>query len=221
MISKVNRTIAFGSSRLDYHKIVVNVVNFLDGNIVNFPQYLTNSDSIKGNEKGINSCLVTYLNILPQNHDLIDLFRFYFDKDTQVEGSNHEPDLGVMLANQIGRGKAFFHIECKRLPSRDKKHEQEYVHGALGGIQRFKEGYHGSTFSDSAMVGYVEKETKDYWFTKINQWIDEQSINNPNFWHCSEKLNFRFSESYDKLISTHKRKNLKENINLFHYLVLI
>ena len=221
MISKENRAIAVGTFRLDYKKILNKVVYFLDQKIDGFPQYLKNSEYVSTNEKALNSCLTTYLNFMSGSYDSIETFRFYFDKDTQVEGSNHEPDLGVMLANQKGRGKAFFHIECKRLPDRDKQHEQEYVHGKLGGIQRFKEGKHGSDFSHSAMVGYIEKETCDHWFSQINSWISTLINQDSTFWNKSDYLSPRVIGNNEKHISNHIRRNSTSSIQLYHYWVLI
>lgn len=220
MISEENRTIAFGSG-LDYKKIIDKVIDFLDEKIDDFPAYIKNSEEIRINEKAINSCLATYLNQIAVDSVTIESFRFYFDKDTQIEETNYEPDLGVMLANQTRREKVFFHIECKRLPARDKQHEQEYVHGKLGGIQRFKNGNHGSDFLSSAMIGYVQEGTFEFWFTVINSWIDSLGEQDSSFWSTSDKLVPRFKMDFRRCISNHLRRNRTECIQLYHYWIII
>jgi hypothetical protein len=219
MISKQNRTIALGERRLDYKQIILKVINFLDVNIYNFPEYYKHSFKVRENEKAINSCLGTFLNNIHQND--IETFRFYFDKDTQVEDSNHEPDFGVMLAGEKGRSKAFFHIECKRLPARDKQNEKEYVEGELGGIQRFKKGNHGSDFEYSAIVGYIEKESNQYWFSLINSWIKALIFGQPNFWKECDILIPVNEDKFDRYISNNFRYNKQNNIQLHHYWISI
>jgi hypothetical protein len=220
MISEENQTIAIGPS-LDYKKIVNKVIEFLDAKVDYFPAYLKNSIEIRSNEKAINGCLATYLNGCSFNSAAIETFRFYFEKDTQVEKSNYEPDFGVMFANQTNRGKVFFHIECKRLPARDRKHEQEYVHGKLGGIQRFKDGNHGSNFLYSAMIGYVEEGSFQSWYNNINSWIDELIEQDPSFWNVSDKLIPRFKMDFRRFVSSHKRRNREDFIQLYHFWITI
>jgi len=67
-------------------------------------------------------------------------------------------------------------IECKRLPTPDgsDRDEREYVisrYSSTGGIQRFKEGHHGSAHTFGAMIGYVQEETVGFWNTRIAEWI--------------------------------------------------
>jgi hypothetical protein len=220
MISKKVRTIAIGTSRLDYKKIVFKVLDFLDRHIDNFQTYSQDSKYVNNNEKSINSKLVIYFNNIAIDDEAIDVFRFHFDKDTPLKESNHTPDIGVLLANKNSSSDAFFHIECKRLPAR-KQHDQEYVHGKLGGIQRFKEGKHGSDFNYSAMVGFIEKENFEYWFFKINVWIDELIKNKICFWHEADKLAPVPFKNYRRHISNHSRGNKSNCIQLYHYWIYL
>ena len=69
-------------------------------------------------------------------------------------------------------------IECKRLPTPTgtDRDEREYVinrKATTGGIQRFKAGHHGAVHSLAAMIAYVQKETADDWYGRVNGWINE------------------------------------------------
>lgn len=73
---------------------------------------------------------------------------------------------------------ALFPIEAKRLPTprNSGRDEREYVitePGSTGGIQRFKFGHHGSKHDFAGMIGFVQKETSEYWFEKLNGWIEQ------------------------------------------------
>ena len=64
-------------------------------------------------------------------------------------------------------------IECKRLPTpKDKnRDEREYVinrKATTGGIQRFKAGDHGAAHSRAAIIAYVQAETPQIWFDRLN-----------------------------------------------------
>ena len=220
MISTNDRTVTIGSTRLDYKKIIFKVIDFLNISINDFPAFLQNNALNNNDEKSLNGYLVSYFNLISEK-DVLGIFKFYFDKDTKVEGSKHEPDIGVMLANQKNISKAFFHIECKRLPARDKLHEQEYVHGKLGGIQRFKEGWHGSDFSYSAMIGYIQNETFEYWFTQINSWISQLMINEPILWKEPDKLTPITINQYNRYLSNNSRRNKDGSIQLYHFWIPI
>jgi hypothetical protein len=223
MICKsIERTIAIGDKRLDYKKIIFKVIEFLDEHIEGYPKYLSNSNADDGNEKLLNQILVAYLNMVSSSCFAIETFKFYFDKDTSLEGSAYNPDIGVMLSNRFGMSKySFFHIECKRLPAR-AGHEREYVQGKLGGIQRFKEGYHGKGLDYSAMVGYVQTGTFETWYKDINSWVNEliQSENKIH-WQNEDKIIPRSIESYQKYTSSHTRLQHVKPIELYHYWVRV
>lgn len=112
-----------------------------------------------------------------------------------------------------------FTIEAKVFPtpltSKDRK-EHEYVYGQKGGgIQRFKEENHGlddenNLIVQNGMIAYIKKNTFDYWFTKVNQWIKDAK------WEESESLLPKYSEEEDKYKSQHPRKN-GTNVILHHF----
>jgi len=221
MICKdIDRTIAVGDKRLDYKIIVYKVIDFLDQTVDSFPQYLINSNFSGKNEKDINQMLATYLNNCTADFFCIDTFRFSFIKDTSIESSNYNPDIGVMLGTKMSSTtNSFFHIECKRLPARTG-HEREYVQGKLGGIQRFKEGNHGKGLNYSAMVGYIQSGTIEEWHEKVNSWIDEliQTDKKLN-WINEDKIIPRLFGDFQKYTSLHTRLNHFDQIKLYHYWV--
>lgn len=220
--NSIERTIAIGDKRLDYKIIISKVVEFLDHTIEGFPQFLSISGFCEENEKRINEMLATYLNNCTVDFFGIDTFRFSFIKDTSIKSSNYNPDIGVMLGNKMASTtNSFFHIECKRLPSR-AGHEREYVQGKLGGIQRFKEGNHGNGLNYSAMVGYVQSNTFENWYLNVNSWIDELiTSNNVLNWNADDKLNPDIEGSFQRFTSLHQRKNVPEPLKLFHYWISV
>lgn len=220
MICKsTDRTIAVGEMRLNYKTIVYKVVDFLDHAIDNFPQYLSHSNFQGKNEKEINQMLATYLNNCTVDFFYIDTFRFSFIKDTSIESSNYNPDIGVMLGNKVASTtNSFFHIECKRLPARDKRVEREYVEGKLGGIQRFKEGNHGKKLDYSAMIGYIQSESFEAWHERVNLWIEDLFNKESHLkWSETDKLVLIEGNKFQKYSSTHSRLGHNDPIQLFHY----
>jgi hypothetical protein len=75
-------------------------------------------------------------------------------------------------------------FEAKRLNSTlPKQREKEYVCGEYsggkctknsGGVERFKNGRHGKDVINAAIVGYIQTDSPNHWFQKVNEWIKEQ-----------------------------------------------
>ena len=83
-------------------------------------------------------------------------------------------------------------IECKRLPTPPgpRRDDREYVFSRLnttGGIHRFKAGHHGPRHTRAVMVGYVQSESPNHWYTTINDWLRDLAAVDPN-WNTSELL---------------------------------
>lgn len=218
MISNIEQSITIGSQRLDCHKIINKVILYLDKIIEGFPNYLKTSNFQYEKENLLNQYLTVYLNSQLYTEEHIETFHFTFLTEIVQENLLNKPDIGVFLAGKLGTSKPFFHIECKRLPARNKKYEQEYVKGHLGGIQRYKEGKHGSNFAYSAMIGYIQDQNFEYWFGQINRWINDLIQLEPLFWKETDKLIERDSTKKNKFISTHYKVN-NEYIKLYHYWV--
>jgi len=105
---------------------------------------------------------------------------FIFQQETiqrQKKGQNRKVDIGVF--KHYAETKPFFTIEAKRLTtSLRSNREKEYVTGSdskklSGGIERFKHNVHGTDLTESALIGYVQKESSTHWFNKINTWINQ------------------------------------------------
>lgn len=221
MISEDNRTISIGANKLNSQMVISKIIGFIDTKIDDFPAYLVSSDLTPQSESNLNSYLAIFLQSNLQLGDNIGIFRFTFLNEPQTGESHYRPDIGVFLGTQFITSKPIFHIECKRLPARDKAHEKEYVFGKLGGIQRFKECKHGDNFTDSAMIGYIQTESYAYWMEQVNSWIQTLSLSSPEIWNNDDKLQLRSQNTTNFLISRNNRINNKGMINLFHYWILI
>jgi hypothetical protein len=83
-------------------------------------------------------------------------------------------------------------IECKRLPTPNSKDrdEREYVvnrSATTGGMQRFKEGNHGAKHLLAAMIAYIQDESIETWFGRINNWLAQLAQSNAA-WNQSDLL---------------------------------
>ncbi len=114
-------------------------------------------------------------------------------------------------------------IECKRLPTPAgaKRDEREYVicgHSSVGGIQRFKAGYHGANHQFGAMIGYVQQETAEHWRDRIASWITALAGTEPG-WSKGDLLQdyqYDVSRQFAVLASSHTRDSGLSNIELRH-----
>lgn len=139
-------------------------------------------------------------------------------------------DFGVIEAedknpNEID--KAFFVIEAKRLPTdfKNKNREKEYVSSDAGGMQRYKKGFHGAGLSDSALIGYIQKDNCNHWHQKINNWIKELIKTNKSvdiFWNENDLLvnekDFINAKKYNSQSIRFVNSN-KDSIRIHHYLM--
>ena len=120
-------------------------------------------------------------------------------------------------------------FEAKRLSSTlPKKREREYVIGEYesgkliknsGGIERFKNLRHGKDVSHSAIIGYVQTDTFDYWVKKIDGWIKEE-INKPHdstlTWDADDHLQLNWANgNLCSYLSKPKRKG-SDRLNMNH-----
>src|SRR5690606_23951717 len=117
--------------------------------------------------------------------------KFLFRKDDERKGTNFKPDIGVTIWNvqrQNVQIDSFFQIECKRLPVPNvskSRSEKEYVIGLeenTGGIERFKNGKHGSHLQESGIIGFIQNGTFDEWYTSINAWVKLEVDNQTKSW---------------------------------------
>ncbi|MGF0333901.1 hypothetical protein [Ectopseudomonas toyotomiensis] len=78
-------------------------------------------------------------------------------------------------------------IECKRLPTPKgtERDEREYVTAGkktVGGMQRFKWGYHAANHELAGMIAFVQADNLDAWLERINQWIFDLAMDNTSGW---------------------------------------
>jgi hypothetical protein len=115
-------------------------------------------------------------------------------------------------------------IECKRLPtpSDPQRDEREYViskSGSVGGIQRFKAGYHGGNHNLGAMIAYVQQETREFWNMRIAEWIKEIAGSGQVGWTEDDLLHLDSDDAKTRLAvlrSSHSRVRGLPEIELRH-----
>jgi len=126
-------------------------------------------------------------------------------------------DFVIKIKPYIMTADSIFLIEAKRMPT----HSRDYVQGDNGGIERFKRelpGY-GKHLLQSAMLGYIQEKSKDYWLKRINGWIDEKITNESDInWDDNDKL--RKNEEFADFISQHSRIT-QPPITLHHYWLIL
>lgn len=193
------------------------VIDFLDENLIDFSADFVKrkSESDKIDENFISQQLEIFL----QRRISDELFRIKGQWEYS-DDSKRKPDFGFWLfedRNQFGFTKAFFELEAKILPTGAR----DYVKGNYGGIERFKKNHHGKNLTQSAMVGYVQKENCSHWHNKINEWIKELIQTNTEvdiIWNEEDLL--KHLSDFDKVkkyVSSNKRES--DLIMLYHYLM--
>src|SRR6185503_7014780 len=232
------------SNRLDYSSAIIghievpidpiidNVLCFINKYLPLFPASLSLIYPPLNNEKLLNQQLVDFFNGHSSEYDYGGYisYKFIFRKDDERADNQSRPDIGgTIWNNKLGRSdnQSFFQMECKRLPtpqlSKDRN-ETEYVIGTAkypGGIERFKLNKHGSHINEAAIIGYIQTESIDYWFKKINEWIETLKSAPPTevTWTSQDHLILlQKGDHYGRYHSTSDRGN-KQNIKLHHFLI--
>lgn len=154
---------------------------------------------------------------------------FDFEFQTKSPEKMGGTDIGILRKYSKPRHIPFCIIEAKRLPTPiySGSQETEYVcyknSTKEGGIERFKTRKHGDKLSFSLMVGYIQQESANHWYAKVNEWITEQiqkSSNESISWInedlLSKDLTFRDNNVITKYTSKHLKDNA-EKIKLHHY----
>lgn len=88
-------------------------------------------------------------------------------------------------------------IECKRLPIPPDREKREYlrtVASTTGGVQRFKEGHHGSWRELGVMIAYVQSEPIVRWIQRIDRWVKALARIAGPVWTSGDRLHL---ESHD------------------------
>ncbi len=197
-------------------------VSFIVNTIKEVPSYfisaLNNPKLIKPlNENKLTQIIVEQINAI------------LFDSGFSILAANQYSDLfygtkGIpdFYFHTIEKGKTnepLFIVESKILPAPPpKEREMEYVTGDKknGGIERFKIEKHGKGINNCGLIGFVKKDSFEYWKNQINDWIDKLSEND-TFWNTDEKLKIdKISSNYSFLNSIAHREKA-DNISICHF----
>ena len=145
-----------------------------------------------------------------------ELFGFSNEYKDIIKATPHKVDFGIV---PDGETDAFFVIEAKRLNNGlGKPREKEYIIGKIGGIERFKNQKHGGSLTHVGMIGYVQTDDFDTWFSKINSWIEEEIVaptSDDLVWKEQDKLKFnKKSKLFNTYLSQHQCKT--KDISMYH-----
>jgi hypothetical protein len=229
----IQKTISLGHNNLKASIIIDKVIAFLILHLPNFNSHLHASAFTELLEKPINQKLALFLESQSRGYEFstgtISPLYFLFIKDTDLNSSRRQPDIGVFLGSSgVTINEAFFHIECKRLPTPLKggRLESEYARGGNndGGIERFKKELHGASLSVGAMVAYIQKDDYLVWHKRVNGWIKNFMDANPDdniTWSKDDLLsNSSNNQSEKSSLKIYKSKNSRINyppIILYHF----
>jgi len=181
------------------------------------------------------------------------LFTF-FNEDPDIQKKNRTNDMSIIpfVGTAYLKVGAYYYdcedqlyiIEVKRLPAPSRvgqgDRSREYVVSdwdnrssptkhRTGGIERFKEGLHGGAFLRSAMVGFVQSKTPDFWLTEVNLWITDLVSNaissHKASWGKDDFLlqvtDTSVTAGLTEFKSKHLRSNGQDHISLRHYWLML
>jgi len=117
---------------------------------------------------------------------------------------------------------SIFSVESKRLPSPDKKREQEYVIGnnQNGGIERYKIEKHGKGLKECGILGFIEKKNSEYWLTTINGWIKNLSRSDKS-WNNDEILIESEKQKDFSFLNSIVHRTSSKDISLYHLWIFL
>ena len=175
--------------------------------------------------------LCDYLNSVAYHSRHFDHFQFRTETGDEKNASR-TIDLSVKPSGATliieGRRSTIFDtilpIECKRLPTPPgtNRDHREYVFSdkkSTGGIQRFKEGNHAATHTIGAMIGYIQRDTFEFWMASITEWINGLTESSSPGWSSKDLPRLERHDQGRKvtvLSSTHERVQPLQEIELRH-----
>jgi hypothetical protein len=190
---------------LEHHQHQKRILSFLRSNLPEITNKLIKSagaNLMAYEEDDITGEINNFL-----NDKLIEssgyLFRFEAKKG---------PDILIFASPYQSFSDPLLVIEAKRLRPASNR---DYVRKGIG---RFKTEEHGRDHDIAAMLGYVQGNDFDYWYDKVNLWIDDliaDVTQNPK-WETQDKLNKVNVAPLGEYDSKHSRKE-KGPITLCHF----
>ncbi len=228
--SLLNTTNGNISTGIEANDSIKAVVDFIKKHFGAFAEKYRHGDV--STEKGLNQKLCIFFNIRTKAEPFF--FHHEFMENT-ASGKSPQVDIGTILIpdilevadRQYNESDSFFSIEAKRLPTEGTNREKEYVIGhpsPSGAIERFKKGIHGSRLKFAAIIGYVQNNSFDHWFLKVNSWIEELAIDSSqSLWSNNDMLEKSINNNSDpfwELISENQRDNgggQLDTIKIFHF----
>lgn len=229
--SQLNNSGGSISEGINPDESIVAVIEFIKN--LFHPFVVKNKRQLALNEKGLNQKLCVFLN---QN---IKAQPFFFQSEfmeNAESGNSPQVDIGTItkledigaFERQYNGDDSFFSMEAKRLPTVGTNREKEYVVGfesPCGAIERFKKGIHGSRLKYAAIIGYVQEESFNHWFLKINSWIEDLAKETEqDLWYSEDKIKtISFTnDHYQESLSVNSRRidgRAFDEINIFHFWV--
>lgn len=225
MVSEIvnSQTNAVGNSKPPKpNQPVLNTIAFVESHLQAFARqkYIKEIE----NENGLTQKLSIFLSTKVKTET-----EFIFDKENMEDvarSNSPRVDLAVYLKESQ---KRIFAFEAKRLPAPEKARKKEYVVGRFdtktgkykesGGIERFKKNIHGQKLNFAGIIAYIQNGDFQDWHRQINNWIEEQAVQNPDFWSSTEKLGIQVSAAKEvaKYTSKHLRTdNILPEITVSH-----
>jgi hypothetical protein len=164
-------------------------------------------------EEELNGQLCKYLNAAARRENFSMAYFHHEERQTgqrRVDLSALPPDPAVIEGRSYSLLDPFLVLEGKRLPPPKPDREREYVTGGdkkSGGIQRFKLALHGALLRHAGMIGYVQRDSFDDWFTSINVWITDlaESTSEWSQEDCLSELTTDMANRVASCISVHPR----------------
>jgi hypothetical protein len=92
-------------------------------------------------------------------------------------------------------------------------------YASTGGIQRFKEGYHGAAHNLGAMIAYLQEETAMVWDDRVKGWIQDLVDSSQTGWSTDDFLYIESDTNAERLTvfsSVHTRQRSLTDIQLRH-----
>lgn len=176
-----------------------------------------------GNEKQLTQEFIIQNDIQLSKYSLP--IRIHNEYSDNFHGTKGIPDFAFLPLIEGQSHEPLFIVEAKILPTpkpSKEREETEYVFykqdKKQGGIERFKNEKHGKGVAECGMLAFIKKGDYQFWFSEINSWIEEVSLEENYLWNKSEKLlNQNLEFNYN--ISEVNRE--KDTLKLHHFWLIV